>query len=143
MAAAIIQTIGWVFLPALLWPLIHLALGENTYVKGVSEAVIRVIDGGIFALGEATKWLLPLMVLSVAGSVFALSIFGVTTTKLLESGIYLQTGTESSYENSGAIVLEMKSDDDQLENKSPKTLLETDYDTTLAAFNNKFAVAEV
>ncbi|WP_417867949.1 hypothetical protein [Xanthomarina gelatinilytica] len=59
-----------------------------------------------------------------------------------ESGIYLQTGTESSYENSGAIVLEMKSDDDQLENKSPKTLLETDYDTTLTAFNNKFAVAE-
>ena len=36
------------------------------------------------------KWLLPLLVLSVAASVFALSIFGVTTTKWLESAKYFQ-----------------------------------------------------
>jgi len=34
--------------------------------------------------------LLPLLVLSVAASVFALSIFGVTTTKWLESAKYFQ-----------------------------------------------------
>jgi len=37
-----------------------------------------------------TKWLLPLLVLTVAASVFALSIFGVTTTKWLESAKYFQ-----------------------------------------------------
>ena len=58
-----------------------------------------------------------------------------------DSGLYLETGTESSYDNSGAIVIEMASDDEMLENKSPKTLLETDYETTLLAFENKFAVA--
>ena len=39
------------------------------------------------------KWALPLLVLSVAASVFALSIFGVTTTKLLESAQYFQAIT--------------------------------------------------
>lgn len=55
-----------------------------------------------------------------------------------ESGLYMSVGTESSYDNSGAIMLELASDDDMLENRSPKTLLETTYDATLAAFTNKF-----
>ena len=55
-----------------------------------------------------------------------------------DTGITLATGTESSYDNSGAIVLEMQSEDDMLENKSPKTLLITDYETTSTAFENKF-----
>lgn len=55
-----------------------------------------------------------------------------------DTGITLAEGTESSYDNSGAIVLSMSSEDDMLENKSPKTLLMTDYETTLVAFNNGF-----
>lgn len=55
-----------------------------------------------------------------------------------DTGITLSVGTESSYDNDGAIVLEMQSEDDMLENKSPKTLLDTNYETTLTAFENKF-----
>ena len=44
-------------------------------------------------MGESVKWLLPLLVLSVAASVVALSIFGVTTTKWLESAKYFQAIT--------------------------------------------------
>ena len=49
-----------------------------------------MIDSAFFNLGEVVKWLLPILVLSVASSVFALSIFGFTTTKWLESAKYLQ-----------------------------------------------------
>ncbi len=90
MAGGILQAIGWAFLPLLAWPIVHLAFGKNAFVKSFSEALISVIDSGTFRLGEAAKWLLPLLVLSVAASVFALSIFGVTTTKWLESAKYFQ-----------------------------------------------------
>lgn len=55
-----------------------------------------------------------------------------------DAGLYMSVGTESSYENSGAILLEMASDDEMLENKSPKTLVEGTYEATLTAFTNKF-----
>ena len=90
MAGGILQAIGWAFLPLLAWPVLHLIFSRNAVIKGVSEAFITIIDSFSFRLGEATKWLLPMLVISVAGSVFALSIFGVTTTKWLESAKYLQ-----------------------------------------------------
>ena len=90
MVGGILQAIGWTFLPILAWPIIHLILGKNGKVKSFSEAFISLIDSLIYRLGEITKWLLPLLVLSVAASVFALSIFGVTTTKWLESAKYFQ-----------------------------------------------------
>lgn len=55
-----------------------------------------------------------------------------------DAGITLSEGSESSTENDGAILLQMSSEDEMLENKSPKTLLIGDYETTLAAFNNRF-----
>lgn len=90
MIGGILQAIGWAFLPLLAWPIVHLAFGKIDFVKGVSEALISLIDSLTFRLGEIAKWLLPLLVLSVAASVFALSIFGVTTTKWLESAKYFQ-----------------------------------------------------
>ena len=63
---------------------------KSLVIRAISSALISTIDSLIFWLGEAAKWLLPLLVLSVAASVFALSIFGVTTTKWLESASYLQ-----------------------------------------------------
>jgi len=86
----ILQAIGWAFLPILAWPIIHLIWGNNEKIKSFSEAFISLIDSLTYWLGETTKWLLPLLVLSVAASVFALSIFGVTTTKWLESAKYFQ-----------------------------------------------------
>ena len=90
MVGEILQAIGWAFLPVLAWPIVHLILGKNVLVRGISEALISTIDDLTFRLGEAAKWLLPLLVISVAASVFALSIFGVTTTKWLESAKYFQ-----------------------------------------------------
>ena len=90
MIAGILKAIGWAFLPVLIWPVIHLFLHKNQWVTSISEQIISLIDAVSFHLGEIVKWLLPLFVLSVAASVFALSIFGVTTTKWLESAKYFQ-----------------------------------------------------
>jgi TRAP-type mannitol/chloroaromatic compound transport system permease small subunit len=90
MSSGIFQAIGWAFLPFVAWPLVHLVAGRKAGVLSFSEGLITVIDEITFFIGEATKWLLPILVLSVAASVFALSIFGVTTTKWLESAKYLQ-----------------------------------------------------
>lgn len=90
MVGQILQSIGWAFLPLLAWPLIHLIWGTSNFVKSFSEALISLIDSLIYRLGETVKWLLPLLVLTVAASVFALSIFGVTTTKWQESAKYFQ-----------------------------------------------------
>ena len=90
MVGGILQAIGWAFLPFLVWPIVNLIWGRNTKIKSFSEALISLIDSLTYRLGEATKWLLPLLVLSVAASVFALSIFGVTTTKWQESARYFQ-----------------------------------------------------
>jgi len=85
-----LQAIGWVFLPLLAWPIVHLIFGRKPFIRSFSEGLISLIDSLIYWLGEGAKWLLPLLVLSVAASVFALSIFGVTTTKWLESAKYFQ-----------------------------------------------------
>ena len=90
MIAGILKAIGWAFLPVLIWPVIHLFFYKNQWVTSISEHFISLIDLISFHLGEIVKWLLPLLVLSVAASVFALSIFGVTTTKWLESAKYFQ-----------------------------------------------------
>ncbi|MEP3891724.1 MAG: TRAP transporter small permease subunit [Hellea sp.] len=83
------QAIGWVFLPVLALPLIYLLLPNIKGLQSVSKAIIQTIDSLSFALGEVTKWLIPLLVLTVAFTVFALSIFGQSWTKLFESADYL------------------------------------------------------
>ncbi len=90
MAGNILQAIGWAFLPALFLPVFCLFSSHLWLTKSFAPAVIRTIDSFTYHLGEIVKWALPLLVLSVAASVFALSIFGVTTTKLLESARYFQ-----------------------------------------------------
>jgi len=83
------QAIGWVFLPALLLPLIYLFLPNISILQSISKAIIRTIDSLSYGLGEIAKWFLPLLVLTVAFTVFALSIFGQSWTKLFESAEYL------------------------------------------------------
>lgn len=84
-----IKAIGWAFLPTLALPVLYL-LWPVARLRQVTGALIRTIDSTIFAIGEIVKWALPLLVISVAASVFALSIFGTTTVKWLESAFYLQ-----------------------------------------------------
>ncbi|GHA83672.1 C4-dicarboxylate ABC transporter substrate-binding protein [Algimonas arctica] len=89
MWADVIKAVGWVFLPTLIIPVIYL-LAPKPWLRDLTSALIRSIDSTIFALGEIVKWALPVLVISVAASVFALSIFGTTTVKWLESALYLQ-----------------------------------------------------
>lgn len=89
MVGEIIHAIGWAFLPSLALPILYL-LWPSGWLKRLVTALIRTIDSTIFALGDVIKWALPLLVISVAGSVFALSIFGTATVKWLESAFYFQ-----------------------------------------------------
>lgn len=85
----VIKAIGWAFLPLLVLPVLYLVM-PTAWLRRLTHALIRTIDSLIFALGEAVKWTLPLLVISVAASVFALSIFGTATVKWLESAFYFQ-----------------------------------------------------
>ena len=88
---AAFQAIGFVFTPLLLLPLVYILLPNIKYLGALSDALIRTIDSFSYAIGELTKWLLPLLVLTITFSVFALSIFGQSWTKLFESAEYLHT----------------------------------------------------
>lgn len=55
-----------------------------------------------------------------------------------DAGLYLTAMTENSNENDAAINFTLASKDQFLEKDMPRLLLESDYDTTLLAFNNKF-----
>jgi TRAP-type mannitol/chloroaromatic compound transport system permease small subunit len=87
MWADVIKAVGWAFLPTLIIPVLYL-LAPKPRLRDLTSALIRAIDSTIFALGEIVKWALPLLVISVAASVFALSIFGTATVKWLESAFY-------------------------------------------------------
>ncbi|MEM9600264.1 MAG: TRAP transporter small permease subunit [Pseudomonadota bacterium] len=89
MPGTILQAIGWAFLPLLSLPVVLLLWPFESFTKIVT-AIIRTIDSCVYWLGEVVKWCLPLLVISVAGSVFALSIFGTATVKWLESAFYFQ-----------------------------------------------------
>ncbi|WP_298912791.1 TRAP transporter small permease subunit [uncultured Algimonas sp.] len=51
---------------------------------------MRTIDTINHGVGEIAKWSLPLLVISVAASVFGLSVFGTANVKWLESAFYFQ-----------------------------------------------------
>lgn len=58
-----------------------------------------------------------------------------------DAGVYITAMTENSRESDGAIKFTFSSKDVSLEYDMPRNLLDTDYDTTLVSFNNKFATA--
>lgn len=80
--------IGWGFLPILLLPILYIFVPNLRGLRSISESFISVIDTMNYRIGEVVKWGLLLLVLSVALSVFALSIFGLSWTKLSESAEY-------------------------------------------------------
>jgi TRAP-type mannitol/chloroaromatic compound transport system permease small subunit len=91
--ALALKGIGWIFLPVLLLPLVYLFWPNSKRLTLISEDLITIIDGLSYRLGEITKWAMPFLVISVAFSVFALSIFGLSWTKLSESAAYLHAST--------------------------------------------------
>lgn len=83
-----LQMIGWVFLPFLLMPILCLLFVRSKFLETLLFVCIEIIDGVNLIVGEWVKWLLVLMVVSVAFATIALSIFGQSWTKLDESSIY-------------------------------------------------------
>ncbi len=84
----ILPAIGTVFMPFLLLPFLILLLPKYLFVQKLQTTICEIIDEFNNWLGEMVKWLLVALVISVAFSVFALSIFGLSWTKLDESAIY-------------------------------------------------------
>jgi len=84
-----LKAVGWIFLPICVLPLLHLFLHKNPTIQAINEHLITLIDRFSYRLGETVKWLLPILVLIVAFTVFALSIFGQSWTKLFESAEYI------------------------------------------------------
>ncbi len=83
-----LKGIGWVFLLVMTWPLLILFFPNSDRIDTLSRASITLLDDSSYRIGEIVKWALPLLVLSIAFSVFALSIFGLNWTKLSESAAY-------------------------------------------------------
>lgn len=92
-AAKFLKGVGWVSLPLLALPLIWLVWTNNRHLDSFSDHIIKIVDQAISALGEMTKWLLPLLVFVVALSVFADVVFGLAWTKLYESSIYIHAAS--------------------------------------------------
>lgn len=90
---AALKGIGWVFLPAVLLPLLYLFFLQVKWLDSLCRGLITILDDISYRIGEITKWALPLLVLSIAFSVFALSIFGLNWTKLSESAAYFHAVT--------------------------------------------------
>lgn len=85
---AALSAIAWAFFPFVLLPLLMLIFPNLRGLKAFCDSCILLIDGVNTLIGETVKWGLPLLVFSVAFSVFALSIFGLSWTKLFESAKY-------------------------------------------------------
>ena len=85
---AALKGIGWVFLLAMTLPLLLLLFPKSSRLDSLSRGLITMLDEMSYRIGEAVKWALPLLVISIAFSVFALSIFGLNWTKLSESAAY-------------------------------------------------------
>lgn len=89
MLADILQALGWCSLPLLFLPALTLAFPKVMFFNALTKSLITLIDSICDGLGEVIKWALPLLVLSVVVSVIALSIFGLSFTKLDELPTYL------------------------------------------------------
>lgn len=87
-AGSALKGIGWAALPLLLLPALYVIAPGLRGFKPLCDTLIQLIDDVSHGVGEVIKWALPLLVLSVAFGVFALSIFGVSWTKLFESATY-------------------------------------------------------
>jgi len=91
LAGRSLQAIGWVFLPFLLVPMLCLVLPRQKLITNFQLTLSQIIDSFNMWVGEMVKWLLPVLVISIAFGVIALSIFGQAWTKFDESATYFHT----------------------------------------------------
>ena len=84
-----LKGVGWFALVWLTLPALLLFNSKNKFLVNVSRHVVEIVDSLSLTIGQLIKWGLPLLVFSVAISVFALSLFGLSWTKLFESAQYI------------------------------------------------------
>ena len=84
-----LKGIGWFALLWLTLPALLLFNPKSTFLIDVSRNAVEIVDKVSLMIGQLIKWGLPLLVFSVAISVFALSLFGLSWTKLFESAQYI------------------------------------------------------
>jgi hypothetical protein len=107
----------------------HVFTGVVLNVSAVNKQQINnMADGGKYIAVVNRKW-------KGVDNDDAFLILG------LESGLELITATWNSNENDGVLQFTLESTEGFEEPRLPNTLLETDYATTLAAFEAKFAEA--
>ncbi len=85
---AALKGMGWLALLSVSLPLLLLFFPRIRLLDSFSRSLITLLDDISYHIGEIAKWALPLLVISIAFSVFALSIFGLNWTKLSESAAY-------------------------------------------------------
>jgi hypothetical protein len=115
-----------------------LVIKENSFDK-----YTHGVKGTIFSPSAATKNLINKLNGGTFIAVIQQKWKGVLNAEAFEvlgfgQGLRLSVLTNDSNENDNAILFEMQSEDGFEESKVPFTLLETDYSTTLTAFNNAF-----
>ena len=86
------QALGWMTLPLMALPAITLFFPKANFFNRLSRDLIVIIDAVNTGIGEIIKWALPILVLAIVASIIALSIFGLSFTKLDELPIYLHAG---------------------------------------------------
>ena len=84
-----LKGIGWFALLWLTLPALLLFKPKSAFLIDVSRHAVEIVDKVSLMIGQLIKWGLPLLVFSVAISVFALSLFGLSWTKLFESAQYI------------------------------------------------------
>lgn len=92
MSAVFWQSSGWACLPLLALPILVLFTPNISFFSRLTHDLIVIIDRVNWRLGEIVKWALLILILATVMSVIALSIFGLSFTKLDELPVYLHAG---------------------------------------------------
>ncbi len=83
------QALGWMTLPFAALPALVLFFPKFKFINSLSKQVIIFTDTINTSLGEIIKWALPTLIVAIVASIIALSIFGLSFTKLDELPVYL------------------------------------------------------
>ncbi len=83
------QSLGWASLPFLILPALILFAPKFKFINRLCFDLIAIIDGINWRIGEVVKWALIILIMATVASIIALSIFGLSFTKLNELPVYL------------------------------------------------------
>lgn len=82
------QSLGWACLPLMVLPILVIFTPDIKFINRLTRDLIVIIDWLNWGIGEIIKWALVLLILAIVASIIALSIFGLSFTKLDEVPTY-------------------------------------------------------